>query len=82
MAKAATVGPSPQKALSKEYETYKKQLPELARFEGKFALIREDELEILDSYQDALMAGYKKYGIHKPFLVQQISTAETPFVIL
>jgi hypothetical protein len=63
-------------ALEKELETYKRLLPELLAKQGKFVLIRGDEQAgIFDTYQDAITAGYAKFGLD-PFLVKQISPAE------
>jgi hypothetical protein len=67
------------KALTKEYETYKAHLPELVKDEGKFVLVHEAEVAgTYPSYQDALLAGYKKFGLKKTFLVKQISSNEVP----
>jgi hypothetical protein len=62
--------------LEREIQTYKDRLPELQASEGKFVLISGDTVSgIFDSYQDALTAGYERFGIN-PFLVKQISTVE------
>ena len=63
-------------ALAKELETYTRMLPTLAGDEGKFALIRGDELvKVFDTYRDALSAGYERFGL-APFLVKQISSTQ------
>jgi hypothetical protein len=63
-------------ALEKELDTYKRKLPELTADEGKFALIHGDEvIGLFGTYEDALTAGYQKYGL-EPFLVKQIQAIE------
>ena len=63
--------------LEREIKTYTKRLPELSAQEGKFVLIAGEEVGgLFETYQDALKAGYEKYGI-RPFLVKQISAVET-----
>jgi hypothetical protein len=65
--------------LAIEYETYKSKLPELVRHEGKFVLIQgPDVVGIFASYEEALTAGYEKFGLDKPFFVKQISSVEIP----
>jgi len=63
-------------ALEREIETYKKKLAELKESEGKFVLIRGEEIiDTFTSYEDALKEGYKRFGL-EPFLVKQIQTIE------
>jgi hypothetical protein len=62
-------------ALDKELETYKSKLPELKESEGKFALIHGDEVDVFDTYADAIKEGYRKFGL-VPFLVKQIESVE------
>ncbi len=63
-------------ALEKELATYKMKLPELRKDEGKFVLIRGDEvIDTFASYEDALKEGYKICGL-EPFLVKQIMSIE------
>jgi hypothetical protein len=63
-------------ALEREIKTYKEKLPELQASEGKFVLISGETVSgVFDSYQDALAAGYERFGMN-PFLVKQISTVE------
>jgi hypothetical protein len=77
MAKSAAA--TSDKVLAKEYETFKDKLPELAAQEGKFVLIHDDQVGgIFSTYEEALLAGYKKFGVKQPFLVKQIVAAETP----
>lgn len=60
-------------SLAKELETYERHKAELVcAHEGKFVLIHADEIAgIWDTYQDALGAGYKQFGL-QPFLVKQV----------
>lgn len=62
--------------LEKELETYKQKLPELKDQEGKFALVKDDKLDVYSTYEDAVKAGYKEYGLDNPFLVRQIHAIE------
>ena len=63
--------------LQYEINRYEKELKNLFRHEGKFALIKGDnEIEIFDTSNDALKVGYEKYGL-EPFLVRRISSMET-----
>ena len=64
-------------ALEKELETFKSKVQELrAEHEGKFVLIQGDDVvEVFTSYEDAIKAGYSKFGL-KPFLVKQINSLE------
>ncbi|MHC5540918.1 hypothetical protein ACYOEI_22065 [Singulisphaera rosea] len=49
---------------------------EILSSEGRFVVIKGDEiLGMWDSYQDALEAGYHKYGL-EPFLVKKIQQSE------
>jgi hypothetical protein len=67
--------------LEKELETYKNKLPELKQHEGKFVLIKgEDVVDTFTSYEDAIKEGYKKFGL-EPFLVKQIHSIEQVQVI-
>jgi hypothetical protein len=64
-------------ALERELETYHSKLPELkAEHEGKFVLIHGDEVvDTFSSYDDAIKAGYSRFGL-SPFLVKQIRALE------
>lgn len=65
-------------AFETELKTFAAKLPELLKHDGKFVVIKGEEiLGTFDSYGDALGAGYKKYGAATPFLVQRISPAQT-----
>lgn len=64
-------------ALEKELETYRQKLPELRAEEGKFVLIHDQEVVgTYTSYEDAVKAGYAKYGVASHFLVKQIQVVE------
>jgi len=69
-------------ALEKELETYKKKLPELkAQHEGKFVLIRGEEIvDTFSTYEDAIKAGYQKFKA-EPFLVKQVLAVEPVFFV-
>jgi len=64
--------------LKKEMETFEQHRERLvAESFGKFALIHGDEIDgVWDTYQDALAAGYKKFGLD-PFLVKRIVSTES-----
>jgi hypothetical protein len=64
-------------ALEKEIATYDRKKPELLANEGKFVLIHGDDVAgIWDTWEEALGAGYDKFGL-KPFMVKQIEAVET-----
>jgi hypothetical protein len=51
-------------------------LPQLVADEGKYALIRGEELlGVFGTYEDALTDGYKTLGLD-PFLVKKIEAVE------
>lgn len=63
-------------ALEEELATYQDKLSELAAEEGKFVLIKGKELvAIFAAYEDALRAGYERFGL-EPFMVKQIHAIE------
>lgn len=62
-------------ALERELETYKAKLPTLNAEEGKFALVIGGDLEVFRTYDDAIGAGYSRYGLG-PFLVKRIQVFE------
>ena len=63
-------------ALEREQKTYEQKLPELLTQAGKFALISGDEVAgVFGTYEDAIRAGYEKYGL-TPFMVKQIHATE------
>ena len=63
--------------LKTELETYhcnKERL--VSQSEGKFVVIHGDEIAgVWHTYEDALRAGYQKFGL-RPFLVKQIEAFE------
>ena len=62
-------------ALERELETYKATLPTLNDEEGKFALVLGGDLEVFRTYDDAIGAGYSRFGL-RPFLVKRIQAFE------
>ena len=63
-------------ALEKEMATYQIHLMELLANEGKFVVVRGEEITgPYDAYEQSLEAGYEQYGL-EPFLVKQISRVE------
>ncbi|MCL5673787.1 MAG: hypothetical protein M1407_04125 [Deltaproteobacteria bacterium] len=65
------------KFLKHELDRYKDNLETLLVNEGRFVLIKDDDnFEFFDTYDDALKAGYEKYGV-EPFLVHKISRIES-----
>jgi hypothetical protein len=63
-------------ALDRELVTYRRELPNLLADEGKFVLVKGDDLiEKFDTYEDALKVGYEKFKL-EPFLVKRISHTE------
>lgn len=68
--------PDPGGHLKVELETYEERKASLLGSEGKYVLIHGKEpASVWDTYEDALQAGYQKYGL-KPFLVKQIQGIE------
>lgn len=64
-------------ALEKELQTYNSKRAELLVSQGKYVLIRDEEIAgIYDTYEDALKIGYDKFGL-KPFLVKRIEAIDT-----
>jgi hypothetical protein len=64
-------------ALEAELETFQKRLPELLANEGKFALIRGDDVSVWPNAEAAIDAGYERYGLGQ-FLVKEIAEHEVP----
>jgi len=63
-------------ALEQEQKTYEQNLDRLKGQEGKFVLIRGDDvIGVYDTYQDALKAGYEQFKL-LPFLVKQVRVVE------
>lgn len=62
--------------LEKELETYNNHLAEWTADNGKFVLIRGDEVKgVYGTYEDALKEGFETYGLNE-FLVKQIQTVQ------
>ncbi len=63
-------------AFEKELSVHHANLIELLANEGKYVVICGDEINgVFDSYDEALGAGYQKYGL-TPFLAKQINRVE------
>jgi hypothetical protein len=63
-------------ALEQELATYQAKLPNLKACEGKFVLIRGEEIiDFFSTYEDAIKAGYQKFRL-EPFLVKRVLTTE------
>jgi hypothetical protein len=68
-------------ALETELATYKDKLPGLKAHEGKFVLIRGEEIiDFFSTYEDAIKAGYQKFKL-EPFLVKRVLSTEPVFYI-
>jgi hypothetical protein len=65
--------------LESEIQTYEKNRERLlGEAEGKFVLIRDDEVVgVFESKADAISQGYRQFG-NVPFLVKQIVRIEVP----
>lgn len=58
--------------LEKENKTYLKNKEELLKDEGKYVLIKGDDIKgIFESKEDAIKKGYEEFG-NTPFLVKKI----------
>lgn len=63
--------------LSKELSTYRLKLPTLIGQQGKFVLIKGENIDgVYNTYSEAMTAGYTKHGISSPFFVRKISPVE------
>ena len=63
-------------ALDRELAVYRRNLKEWSSRSGQFVLIRgEDICGFYTSYDDALQAGYEKFGLES-FFVKQINIVE------
>ncbi len=63
-------------ALERELAVYNEHLMDLLANEGKYVVVHGEAIEgPFDSYEDALQAGYEKFGV-VAFLVKQISRVE------
>ncbi len=62
--------------LENELKTFADKLPSLLEYEGRFAVVRGDEVGgIFETYEDALQEGYRRYKL-EPFLVKKIESVE------
>ena len=62
--------------LEKELQTYWAKLPEWTAEEGKYVLIKGDDvIGLFTAYEDAIKAGYDRFHL-EPFLVKQIHAIE------
>lgn len=65
-------------ALERELATLERRSAELAQHAGQFVLVHGDEVvDFFSSYDDALRAGYTRFGLG-PFLIRQILRLEPP----
>jgi hypothetical protein len=65
-------GGTNMEALEKELATYNAKLDSLLKQQGKFVLIKGDEVAgTFDTYSDALKDGYERFGLDS-FLVKRI----------
>jgi hypothetical protein len=63
-------------ALEKELATYRAKLEELKAHEGKFVLIKgEDVIDFFETYEDAIKGGYQRFNL-EPFFVKRIQAVE------
>lgn len=63
-------------ALEAELKTYESSLQSLLADEGKFVLIKGDQvLGVYETYADAIQSGYEKCEL-EPFLVRKIEATE------
>jgi hypothetical protein len=68
----------PFAGFNRERETYARLKADLMeRAEGLYVVIQGEDLEgPVETYGDALRAGYRRFGLDQPFLVQQILAVE------
>ncbi|HLN33027.1 MAG TPA: hypothetical protein VK395_35180 [Gemmataceae bacterium] len=64
-------------ALEAELKTFQNRLPDLLAQAGKYALVHGDEVSVWASQDEALDAGYERYGLEQ-FLVKEIAELEVP----
>jgi hypothetical protein len=64
-------------ALEKELAVFQHKLPQFAaEHAGEYVLIHADDVvDFFTSYDDAIKAGYSKFGL-EPFLVKQIQAMD------
>jgi hypothetical protein len=71
--------PRPE-SLEEELQTFGRQLPHLLKDvenRGKFALVKGESIAVFPTVDDALDAGYERFGV-EPFLVKEITEHEEP----
>ena len=62
--------------LDQEIATYRRELPSLLKYEGKFVVIKGDEVVgFYDTILEAVGAGYDRFDFD-PFLVHQVRAVE------
>jgi len=63
--------------LERELNAYNRELPRLLEQEGKFVLVRGDEVVgVFDTYEDALKVGYERFRL-EPFMVKRVEPPES-----
>src|SRR4051812_38967613 len=70
-------------SLNWELETYLRLRPDWVREGkvGKWVVIHQDEVAgFFDSFDDALRAGYDRYGLNEPFMARQVAEVELPLI--
>jgi len=64
-------------SFAQELAAYAREKDQLLADAGKFVLIHGDQIAgVWDTYDDALRAGYKAFGVDTPFLVKRIEAIE------
>lgn len=64
-------------SLEAEKQTYEKNLPEWGEYNGKYVLIKGEEvISFFDTYPDAISQGYREFGL-EPFMVKRVEQVET-----
>jgi len=67
--------------LETEIHTYNDHLPELMEHQGRYVLIKGEEvISVMDTYNDALKLGYERFGL-EPFFVSCIQPPEQALFI-
>ncbi len=62
--------------LAQEAAVYRRNLKDWAEHESEYVLIKGEEVcGFHSSYEDALKAGYERFGL-EPFFVKQVSAVE------
>ena len=70
--------------LSRELEVYQAHRDQWVRSNaGKFVAIRDSEIldGFFSSYSEALKAAVNRFGVHRSFLVKQISSADPVYFV-